>query len=59
MTNEDKKPIIERRTGVPTRSGQDRRVADRRSADVAVDDDRRKGPARSGNERRQADRRKS
>ncbi len=59
MTSEDQKPIIEHRSGEPTRSGQDRREADRRSVDVSVDDDRRKGPTRSGNERRQGDRRKS
>ncbi len=59
MTSEDQKPIVERRSGDPTRSGQDRRQADRRTADVPVDNDRRKGATRSGDERRQADRRKS
>ena len=57
MTSEDQKPIIERRSGEPSRSGQDRREGDRRSTQVQVDDDHRKGPTRSGNERRQADRR--
>lgn len=59
MTSEDKKPIEERRSGNPSRSGEDRRKADRRHIDVPVDEDRRKGPSRSGGERRQADRRKS
>lgn len=34
------------------RSGEDRRKADRRVADIPVDEDRRKGPIRSGTERR-------
>lgn len=59
MQSDDSKPAVERRSGKPSRSGQDRRQGDRRTADVPVEDDRRVGQTRSGTDRRQGDRRKS